>query len=56
MYYTENLRLVDGRIGTDIVAGGCNYKDENFYPLLDAAYEHLIWTNVLLLIKSARII
>ena len=39
MYYTENLRLVDGRIGTDIVAGGCNYKDENFYPLLDAAYE-----------------
>ena len=38
MYYTENLRLVDGRISTDIVAGGCNYKDENFYPLLDDAY------------------
>ena len=38
MYYTENLRLVDGRISTDVVAGGCNYKDENFYPLLDTAY------------------
>ncbi|HIS46683.1 MAG TPA: ABC transporter substrate-binding protein [Candidatus Scybalocola faecigallinarum] len=38
MYYTENLRLVDGRISTAVVYGGANYKDENFYPLLDAAY------------------
>ena len=38
MYYTENLRLVDGRIGTEVVYGGASFKDENFYPLLDKAY------------------
>ncbi len=38
MYYTENLRLVDGRISTADVAGGANYKDEDFYPILDKAY------------------
>lgn len=39
MYYTENLRLVDGRISTADVAGGANYKDDNFAPILDKAYE-----------------
>ena len=39
MYYTENLRLVDGRIPTADVSGGANYKDENFSPILDKAYE-----------------
>lgn len=38
MYYTENLRLVDGRNSTADVFGGANFKDENFYPLLDKAY------------------
>ena len=38
MYYTENLRLVDGRIDSSVVYGGALYKDDNFYPLLDAAY------------------
>ncbi len=38
MYYTENLRLVDGRNSTADVYGGANFKDENFYPLLDKAY------------------
>lgn len=38
MYYTENLRLVDGRYSTADVSGGANYKDENFYPILDKAY------------------
>lgn len=38
MYYTENLRLVDGRIDSSVVWGGALYKDENFYPLLDRAY------------------
>lgn len=38
MYYTENLRLVDGRNSTADVYGGANYKDESFYPLLDKAY------------------
>ena len=32
VYYTENLRLVDGRISTSVVSGGANYKDEEFYP------------------------
>lgn len=38
VYYTENLRLVDGRIPTSVVYGGANYQNEEFYPLLDEAY------------------
>ena len=29
---------MDGRIDSSVVYGGALYKDDNFYPLLDAAY------------------
>lgn len=38
VYYTENLRLVDGRIPTSVVYGGAAYENEEFYELLDTAY------------------